>query len=422
MSSAALSVAGRPLGVMGDPDTQRLLGAAHARHVRPLCECRQPGVPMYVAATSSGFVVKRMPGSGSAHAADCASWEPPPGISGLSQVLGEAICDDPDAGHTTLRLGFPLSAGGGRAAPEVSGESAAESVATDGSKLTMRALLHYLWDEAGLTSWTPKMAGKRNWRVVSWHLRRAADGKITTRHPLGQKLYIPEPFDAARRAQISSRRMALWSKVRAVPGKPVPLLLLVGEVKAIEEVRGRHRLAIKHVPDTPFLLADDVHKRLYKHFGEVIERWEADERSHLMVIASFSVSAAGIASITRMSPMLVDEHWLPTESAYTELLLDTAVSEHRRFRVGLRYNLAAEVASAAAVFTDTEPPTAAFLVTAPAGADELDDGDNQANDSKEATVVDDYRDLLGEAAMTVWEWNTLAEMPALPAPTTHHHP
>ena len=43
-------------------ETLRALG--DATKLRPLCLCRSPGVPMYVARIGDQFVVKRMPLSG----------------------------------------------------------------------------------------------------------------------------------------------------------------------------------------------------------------------------------------------------------------------------------------------------------------------------------------------------------------------
>ena len=71
------------------------LAAAHAAHLRPLCLCLVRGIEMYVARLSDSFIVKRMPYTGSHHAPDCPSYEPPAELSGLGQVLGSAITEDP---------------------------------------------------------------------------------------------------------------------------------------------------------------------------------------------------------------------------------------------------------------------------------------------------------------------------------------
>ena len=82
---------------------------AHAAHQRPRCMCLVDGVEMYVARLGDGFIVKRMPNTGSHHAPDCPSYEPPAESSGLGQVLGSAITEDPATGETTLKLDFSMS-------------------------------------------------------------------------------------------------------------------------------------------------------------------------------------------------------------------------------------------------------------------------------------------------------------------------
>ena len=64
------------------------IAETHATHQRPRCMCLVEGVEMYVARLGDGYIVKRMPDTGSHHAPDCPSYEPPADSSGLGQVLG----------------------------------------------------------------------------------------------------------------------------------------------------------------------------------------------------------------------------------------------------------------------------------------------------------------------------------------------
>lgn len=158
-------------------DLAERLAEAFARREHPLCLCCPDGVPMYVARTGRRHILKRMPGSGPRHDPDCDSYEPPHGLSGLGNVGGEAIVENVEDGVTLLRLDFSLSKLAGRAAPAASEASDAGAVKTDGSRLSLKALLHYLWDQAEFNRWRPAMAGKRNWAVVRKFLLEAAEGK-----------------------------------------------------------------------------------------------------------------------------------------------------------------------------------------------------------------------------------------------------
>ena len=191
---------GRPITHTNNPDVQQLLAAAHTDRARPLCLCRPDGVAMYVAKIGPDkHVIKRMPDSGLEHAPRCASYLPPKELSGLGQVLGSAITEEADSGLTAIKLGFRMSKAERASPTGPGGGGVADSVAADPDRLTLRAVLHYLWQEVDLATWTPGMADKRNWRIVSWYLRQAARVKFTRGKPLATRLYIPEPFNVEKK-------------------------------------------------------------------------------------------------------------------------------------------------------------------------------------------------------------------------------
>lgn len=388
-----------------DEGFAQALATAHADRLRPKCLCLVHGIEMYVArlaGTSDGFIVKRMPGTGSRHAPDCASYEPPLEASGLGEVLGTAVQEDPATGETALRLGFPMSKLGGRTTMPAPG-SPSDSVASDGSKLSLRALLHYLWDQAELTRWQPGFAGKRSWGTVRRHLLLAAENKVARGEALQSRLYIPEPFSIEQRDALNARRVAQWSDALATPGKAQHLMLLIGEVKEIVPARYGFKAVIKHIPDQAFALDEQLYRRLGRRFGSELALWASADEVHMVVIATFGVSEAGIPTIGEMSLMPVTRQWLPVEDAFTKQLVDKLVTDGRSFIKGLRYNLGAESALACATLTDCEG-VAPLLFVVPASA-----GDNT-------------RTLqMGDPSIPVWRWHPSIEaMPNLPPRHRRH--
>src|SRR3954462_11265738 len=174
-----------------DPQLAPTLADAHARLIRPLCLCRQPAAPLYVARVAGQFIPKRMPGTGAEHDPGCESYEAPPELSGLGDLVGRAIQEDVDAGVTVLRLGFSLSRTGRKAAAAAVTREP-DSVKADAAKLSLKATLHYLWEEAGFNRWSERMTGKRNWFVIRRHLLQAADNKTAKGEPLSDVLYTPK--------------------------------------------------------------------------------------------------------------------------------------------------------------------------------------------------------------------------------------
>ena len=382
------------------PGFAEAIAAAHAAHHRPRCLCLVDGVEMYVARLGDGFIVKRMPNTGSHHVPDCPSYEPSAEFSGLGHVLGTAITEDPITGETALKLGFSMSRISGRSTIPAAG-SVSDSVVTDGTKLSLRGLLHYLWDQAELTRWQPGFAGKRSWATVRKHLLLAAENKIARGGALHARLYIPEMFSVDQRDAITARRFAQWAHAVASPGKPQHLMLLIAEVKEIVPARYGFKAVIKHVPDQAFALDEQLYRRLGRRFESELTMWGAADNLHMVMIATFGVSEAGIPAIAELSLMPVTGQWLPVEDSFEQQLIERLVRNGRSFVKGLRYNLPPGQPLASAILTDIGDSLVALWI-APRGND-VQPRDFAIQDIESADVA------------PVWVWRTAqGTMPPLP--------
>ena len=393
--SAIYEICGRRLET-GSRGFAEAIADAHTAQLRPRCMCLVEGVEMYVARLGSGYIVKRMPDTGSHHAPDCASYEPPAEFSGLGQVLGSAITEDPSTGEITLKLDFPLTKMPGRSQmPPAGGDS--DSVASDGTRLSLRGLLHYLWDQAELTRWHHGFAGKRTWGTVRKHLLLAAEDKIARGGSLQSRLYIPELFSVEQRDAINARRTAQWAHAIAAPGKPQHLMLLIAEVKEIVPARYGFKAMAKHLPDLAFALDERLYRRLGRRFESELAIWSATEDIHMVMAATFTVGATGMPSILELSLMPVTRCWLPVEDGFEKELVERLVSDARSFVKGLRYNLGAGCALASAALTDCEG-SARLLFIVRAGGEES---------GRHLQALD--------PSVPVWLWHPASEaMPALP--------
>jgi hypothetical protein len=380
--SAAYEIAGRRFEV-GDRGFAEAVADAHAAHQRPRCLCVVGGVEMYVARLASpneGYIVKRMPDTGSHHAADCPSYEPPAELSGLGQVLGSAITEDPATGETTLKLDFPLTRMPGRSqAPPSAGDGS--SVATDRTRLSLRGLLHYLWDQAELTRWHPGFAGKRSWATVRRHLLQAAEHKIARGQTLLPRLYIPEVFSVEQRDAIHARRLAQWAQAMPQPGRPRQLMLIVGEVKEIVPARYGYKAVIKHVPDQGFAIDEQLYRRLGRCFAEELALWGSSDAVHMMMFATLSVSEACAPALVELTLMLATAQWLPIEDELDRSLVERLVHEGRSFTKTLRFNGSHNDAVPCAVLLDCGSQPVALHIARPSVAVSraLDDGSAPAH-------------------------------------------
>lgn len=377
---------------------QRILQKGYATRLRPVCLClvQGDGPSLYIALARGQYQIKRLPYSGALHAPHCEHYEPPPELSGLGQVSGSAIREELETQTTTLSLDFALTKGRSRQ-PGAASEVEHESVRSDGTKLTMRGLMHFLMDEAGLTRWTPAMAGRRNWYVVRRELLKAASSKMTKGQPLPTLLHIPESFALDRADEIRARQRDSLARLSESTSAR---MILLGEVKAIENARFGKCLVVKHMPDTRLLMTDDLHKHLVSRFAHQMQMWSQLEVSHLMVLATISRSAQGVLSVEAACLMNANEHWLPFESLFEWELLDALHRSHRRFTKGLRYNLPSSKPLASVVLQDTGEVSAALFVVPQEAEGEYDQA---------------IEELTEQSKLMAWKWRAGAEqMPRLP--------
>jgi hypothetical protein len=360
MRQGAYLIAGQHFE-LESPGFAAAIMSAHATHHRPRCLCRINGVEMYVARSGGGYIIKRMPDSGSQHAPDCLSYEPPAEFSGLGQVLGSAITEDPVTGETTLRLDFSMSKIMGRSTMPTAGNGS-DSVATDGTRLSLRGLLHYLWDQGELTRWRPAFLGRRSWATVRKQLLQAAVNKMACGGTLDTRLYVPEVFNVEQRTMINARRMAHWNR-EAPTNKPERLMLLIAELKEIVPARYGFNAVVKHVTDQAFALDEYLYRRVVRHFGPELSMWGSDSRLHMVMIATFSVNKTGVPTIVEMSLMPVTAQWLPIEDSFEEQLIERLVRDGRSFVKGLRYHLPTAQALASVTLIDAGDAPVALSIT-----------------------------------------------------------
>ena len=380
-------------------DLQVALADAYRQRIRPLCLCTEAGLSMYIAQVGEQYIVKRMPMSGGGHDPACPSYEPPDELSGLGVLMGSAIQVDPESGMSALKVAFSLTKIGTRAAPRA-GTDTTDTIAGDAKKLSLRSLLHYLWHQSELTAWTSRWAGKRHWWNIRWHLIEAAGQMMVKGGPFSEMLFVPEPFRAVDKAAIEQRRTA--ALVPALPPKSGSrkLMILVGEVKDFMPSRSGHRLIVKHLPDFPLLLGEGLYGRMQRRFEAELDLWNADEASHLIAIATFGLTPAGLAVVEDMALMVVAENWVPYDSAYEKRLVDKLAKLRDRSVKGLRYNLPAETPSAAAMLQRQSQPIALYVV--PPSAD-------KAYEEALAKLI------ASQPEIGAWIWRTGAgEMPPLP--------
>ncbi len=382
-----------------DPALQAALAQMHDTPDRPRCLCVPGGVEMYVAHHSQ-FVVKRMPDTGPRHHPTCPSFEAEPGQSGLGELLGDAVIEAAP-GNLELRVDFPLWRSGAHAVPRGEPEVPAE-VSEPHHRMSLHALLHWLFERAGFNRWSPAMLGKRNQGVLHKYLLEAALNVWVKGLPLADRLYVSEPFSEEHKADAARRRREKLAVLAPQEGHS-PLVIVIGEFKACDVSPLGCRLWIKHMPDAPLLLTVKTWDRLQRVFSPLWEAMHADVGStpRLMLAALIRARCEHSYEIDTASLMLTSEQWIPVEGVFELPLVQALVQQQRRFVKPLRYDARSAAGFANALLLDVgvEPVPLHVLSAFMAPKDQ-------------AAKLH----ALKAAGEKAWVWNTGELMPAFPMP------
>lgn len=380
-------------------DLQALLPHAYEQKLRPHCQCKDPPVRMYIARLDGQFLVKRMPLSGRDHEPTCPSYEPPYELSGLGPLIGNAIQIEA-TGRTALKLDFSMTKRGPRMATSAPTEPSEPAIRNETKKLSLRAMLHYLWEMGELTEWRSSWASKRGWGRVRTSLMNAASQMTARGGELSDLLFVPEVFNHGDREGIAARRATALAGAQASGTGLRKLMIIVAEVKEFIAAREGHCIALRHLP-FPLIMEEGAWKRLIVRYETELELWRSSKEFHLILIATFGISASGIAAVDEVAMMVVNENWIPFESVHERLLLERLAGLRRKSVKGLRFNLSRDQPIVSVTLPEQRPsPVAMFIVPA---------GRNEDYERAMAEMIE------ARPEMTPWVWRIAeGEMPRLP--------
>jgi hypothetical protein len=382
-----------------EPELQEALALVYDTAERPRCICVRGGVEMYVAKHRQ-YVVKRMPDSGHRHHATCASYEPELGQSGLGELIGESIIEhSPES--VELRVDFPLARIPGRAIARGAAQEPAE-INAPRHRMSLRAVMHFLFERAGFNRWYPAMEGKRTQGVMHRYLLEAADGIQTKGVTLSERLYVPEQFHEERKTEIAERRRGKLAVLQSPEDDAqFKMALVLGEFKGTEASPLGRKVWIKHMPDAPLFIDSKAWKRIERAYGGLLEAPDADTKTkqRVVICALIYAKREHTYQIDTASFMLTTDNWIPIEGVHEVDLIQALTEQKRRFMKPLRYDARSMAAYPNVLLLDTGArPTPLHVVST------LMDLRDRAAKEK----------ALKTQAADAWVWHTDKKMPLLP--------
>jgi hypothetical protein len=398
MDEQRFFIKGRVIGA-SDPQLQDALSLIYDTPERPRCMCVHGGVDMYVARLRH-YVVKRMPSTGSRHHPACVSYEPEYEVSGLGELMGKAVIEHSPE-KVELRVDFPLARTPGKAVPRRESVEPAEIQSTQ-HRMSLRAVMHFLFERAGFNRWYPAMEGRRSQAVIHKYLMEVADEIELKGMRLSERLYVPEQFSEERKAAIAERRRGKLAILLAPEGEAqFKMALVLGEFKATEASTFGRKVWIKHMPDAPLFIDHKAWERIEKAYGAMLEARDADTESRLRVILCALVYAKRehTYQIDTASFTLATENWIPIEGIHESDLIQALTEQKRRFMKPLRYDARSAAVFPNALLLDAgEAPMPLHVVSG-----FMHPKDRAAKES-----------IIKPAGEGSWVWYTDKAMPALP--------
>lgn len=378
---------------------QDALALIYGTPERPRCMCIRGGVDMYIARHQE-YVVKRMPGTGSKHHPACAAYEPEFSQSGLGELMGDAVIVH-SSESVEMRVDFPLARVPGKAIPRGEATEPSEIKAPRRS-MSLRAVMHFLFQRAGFNHWVPAMAGKRSQGVLHKYLMEAAEEIGIKGVRLSTRLYVPEQFSEENKAGIAQRRRDKLAILQSLANDgQFRMALVLGEFKGSEASTFGRKVWIKHMPDAPLFIDSKAWERIERAYGGLFEARDADTKEKLRIVmcALVYTKREHIYQIDTASLMLTTENWIPLEWMHEADLIQALTDQKRCFMKPLRYDTRSVAPFANALLLDAgDAPIPLHVLSG-------------FMEPKERTAKEKTVKANGDGC---WVWHTDKAMPELP--------
>ncbi|MFE5863202.1 DUF1173 family protein [Streptomyces virginiae] len=353
---ARIQLAGRTvdLGAVRDNPVSyaRLFERARSEVGHALCLCRPTWrLRLVIRATRSGrYHVAGWPGEGDQHLARCPFHKIAPSLTGRSGYASEAIKES--GVGTSIRFAAPLrrqleAPTPGRA-PRASEAPAGPSRRAVG----LLGLLHWLWEEARLTSWEP--GESVTWRDCHAGLEMQVDTCSINGQPAASALHIVPPF-RPENAVRNETELAAFEERLGRRGSSEYRGLILGEARAVEPTQFGVRISLAH-QRRPLFASAALAERVRRSHPHVFSD-AAGPSARRIALALVDRHPKGYLTVSNMALMLTNGSYIPADSSYEVRMADHLIAARRPFTKPLRYDAANEDVFPDFVLRDTDPAT-----------------------------------------------------------------
>lgn len=315
---------------------QELLAQCKGRY--PLCKCREPGLPLYIARRTRLYLA-RVPNSGPQHAPFCPSYEPDRALCGWSIYAPQALADCGE-GRVTVKLGVPLMIRGERTGATPMGSQPVGAEHLFRESIELPGLLHLLWERAEFNRWSPRMRNRRHYRQIYKYVLETAETVQVRRHPLTRHLYVPEPYAPDQALEIEARRQRAFRELsQTASGVPMRILVF-GRLRAIVETADGPGIRLAHLPNEFVIGATREKLARLRHATQFawVDARALHPEFQLLVLLTMQRAHHGQWQLDELTGMVTTEEFIPTFSIEDALVAKRLIAEERHFYKPLPYD------------------------------------------------------------------------------------
>lgn len=333
------------------PDRAKLwkgvLQAAHSKAV-VTCLCDGPGdrrLAIRHLSDNDSFHLSRYPRTGPEHALTCLFFSPDHNKSGLG-AYSTGVVEETIAGDLKIRLQLGLRKRDAKEEEEQEPQPEDEAKPKPASKpgesktaMTLLGLLHLLWSEANLNTWTPAMTGKRNLGLVHHLLTTTASKVLTSRMRLAEALVVATSSSTGKQpdANVAKVGKAIKNGRRLIVIAP-----LAAHTPEREECSANY-LTITGFHGLPRIMVEaEEWAAVKRRFVREIAAWSRGYRV-VAIVQTDKPASRSKANALGIALMVVSSEWIPVESSFEATVEAKLRAESRRFTKPLRFDSAEDV-------------------------------------------------------------------------------
>jgi hypothetical protein len=327
--------------VRHDPEPFQVnLHEARQRFGGGICLCQDKQLQLVIRERNSKLFLACWPDQAQEHALDCPFYSAPRDGGSQKYTSGAITEDGP---NTNIQLHHPLL----QPTPNKKTEGRTPPTRAAGlSKLHLWGLLHHLWESGGLNRWNP--GWKRDWGLVRYMVRRAAQSTSVDGVPLLSNMYVPPIWSVDRKAEILSYwnefTRPLFRQHRTT--ELVASGVVIGLVRKLEVTESGFSIRLKNHSDI-FYIDKQVADRLasYSRKGWSVLRTGINHTPTAgpgpKVIAALRIQAKATKALVVVEGVLmrVSPTFIPISSSFEERLAELLVEQNRRFIRPLHYDI-----------------------------------------------------------------------------------